>query len=75
MRMPQTGECNDCGAWAEALDRHRRCAACHNKRDDALENLAETAAMYCASLPTEVAAALHAIPHYEKQHDHARGVW
>lgn len=66
------GDCNDCGNWVEALDRHRRCGPCHQKRDDALENLTEIAGMYCSTLPHEVAEALHAIPYQDKQHQHAR---
>lgn len=66
--MILSGSCNDCGAWADALDNHRRCGMCHRKRDDALENLREACGTYCERLPVEVAEALHAIPHGDKQH-------
>ena len=69
-KLTFAGQCNNCGAWAEALDRHRYCPICHRRRDDALETLAETAAMYCERLPAEVAEALHAISSIEKTHQH-----
>jgi Zn finger protein HypA/HybF involved in hydrogenase expression len=52
------GNCNNCDAWVEALDRHRRCPSCHIKRDDALEELRECVAMYRERVPSEVAEAL-----------------
>lgn len=71
--MIYNGTCNDCGTWAEALDKHRRCPTCHEIRDDALDHLAEMAGMYCERLPVEVANALHAIPFGSKAHAHERG--
>lgn len=67
------GNCIDCDAFVEALDRHRRCPLCHVKRDDALEALAEIAAMYCTRLPHEVVEALHTIPHIAAVHPHKVG--
>lgn len=72
MKNTFAGTCNDCGAWAEALDRHRRCPVCHIKRDEALENLREVCGMNCERLPAEVAELLHAIPYNEKSHPEHR---